>query len=206
MKMTLTLFFAILTSFGYSQTNPENLILVYDSLNSEGKLILKSDLVSDLDSLSIFLFDEMEEKLLVQKDSITIRKMLVGKWKLKSIERVNGAPFNLESYQNIQFSEKGECILENLNDTVLGTWNVVNESIGNLRLKYNEPQIMIKDKEILKLLPPEQIKSLTYSSGIKAIKEIDNNILVFMSFIPQNTENIDNMFYRLILTTYERTE
>ncbi|MFN8255021.1 MAG: hypothetical protein U0W24_04990 [Bacteroidales bacterium] len=206
MKATLTIILAIITNLGYGQTNPEDIILVYDSLNPNGKMILKNDLVSDLDSLSTFLLDETQEKILTQNDSVTIRKSLIGKWTLTSVERVNGMPFNLQSYQNIQFSEDGKFIFENPNDTVLGTWNAIKERNGNLHLSYNEPQIAIKDKEILKLLPKEQIDALTYSSETKAIKEIDDNTLVFMTFILENTENIDDMFYRLILTTYKRSK
>ena len=186
--------------------NPENILWVYDSLNPKGRMVLKSDIISDLDSLSTLLFDEMQEKLFALKDSTTLRNALIGKWRLKSIERVNGIPFKLQSYENIQFSEQGEFILENINDTVRGRWNLVNARNGNLLYKYNKPQLAVKDKEILKLLSEEQIKSIAYNSGMMAIKIIDNDTLVFMTFIPQNTKNFDDTYYRLILTTYKRNE
>ena len=124
-------------------------------------MVLKSDIISDLDSLSTLLFDEMQEKLFALKDSTTLRNALIGKWRLKSIERVNGIPFKLQSYENIQFSEQGEFILENINDTVRGRWNLVNARNGNLLYKYNKPQLAVKDKEILKLLSEEQITPST---------------------------------------------
>lgn len=204
MKTILTIFFVIIRILGFGQTNPEDIILVYDSLNPNGTVILKSELVSDLDSLSRFLIDDMQEKLMTKKDSATIRNLLIGKWTLESVQRVNGIPFNLQAYEKMQYKIDDKFVLENPDDTVRGYWKVINERHGNLHLTYDEPQIAIKDKNILKLLPEEQIKSLTYSSGIKVIKEIDSKMLLLMTFIPENTENINDMFYRLILTTYRK--
>ena len=206
MKISLTIILTIITNLGYSQTNPEDIVIVYDSLNPNGKVIIKSDLISDLDSLSTFLLDDMKEKLLTQSDSATIRKSLIGKWTLIRVERINGLPVNLQSYQNMHFSEDGKFIFVNPNDIVHGTWNVIKETNGKLHFSFNEPQIAIWDKEILELLTKKQIDAMTYSSDTKSIKEINNDTLVFFTFIPENTQNSEDMFYRLILTTYKKNE
>lgn len=206
MKATLATLFVLITIFGYSQTSPEDIIMVYDELNPNGKMILKSELVTNLDSLSLFLKDETEEKLLVQQDSSTIRNALIGKWTLESVERVNGIPFNLVSYQNLQFRESGEFSFERSNEKVQGTWTVRNKRKGTLLFNYYEPQLAIIDKEIIAQLPKEQIQALTFSSETRMIKAIDKDTLVFMTFIAGNPENIDDMFCRLILTTYKRIE
>ncbi|MDX1783192.1 MAG: hypothetical protein R3361_03450, partial [Aequorivita vladivostokensis] len=68
MKQKLLIFlFAILSSSTFGQTNPEDIIIVYDSLNPRGKIILKSELASNLDSLSTHLVDDKRIELLTKK-------------------------------------------------------------------------------------------------------------------------------------------
>ncbi|SDX46762.1 hypothetical protein [Aequorivita viscosa] len=68
MKQKLLIFlFTILSSSTFGQTNPEDIIIVYDSLNPSGKIILKSKLASNLDSLSTHLVDDKRTDLLIKK-------------------------------------------------------------------------------------------------------------------------------------------
>ena len=202
----LFLLFTIFSSICFGQTNPEDIIIVYDSLNPSGKMILKSELASDLDSLSIHLIDEKRNKLLTKKDTLTIKKLLIGNWKFERAKRINGKSFNLQTSEQITFEENRNFIQISKGDTIQGKWFVKNENNGNLLLKYDEPQISIKDKNILKYLPKEQIKAMTFSSNTLSIMEINKQSLIFTNFFPENIQQTDNMFYRLVLTTYKKTE
>jgi len=205
MKQKALIFSLMLSSsICFCQTNPEDIIIVHDSLNPNGKIIIKSDLISDLDSLSIHLVDDKRNDLLAKKDILTIKKLLIGNWILESTKRVNGKPLNLHISKQFTFNENGDFIQMFKEDIIHGKWFVKKEINGNLVLNYNEPQISIKDKEILKHLSKEQIKAMTYSSNVFSIMEINEQSLIFSTFIPENTEQIDKMFYRLILITYKR--
>ena len=202
----LILLFTIFSSICFGQTNPEDIIIVYDSLNPNGKILLKSELMSNLDSLSTHLVDDKRSELLIKKDSLTIKNLLIGKWILESVKRTNGESFNLQTSQKLTFNENTNFIQIIKGDTITGKWLVKNEINSNLLLKYDKPQISIKDKEILKYLPEEQIKAMTYSSNNFSIMEINNQSLIFFTFIPENVENFDEMFFRLILITYKRVK
>src|SRR5690554_1926696 len=107
MKQKLLIFlFTILSSSTFGQTNPEDIIIVYDSLNPSGKIILKSKLASNLDSLSTHLVDDKRTDLLTKKDSSTLKKLLIGDWKLESAKRVNGKTLNIQTPDQIRFEEK----------------------------------------------------------------------------------------------------
>ena len=78
--------------------------------------------------------------------------------------------------------------------------------IGNLYLKYNERQFLITDEELIKQLPEEQIESISFNSNILSIMEIDEEHLVFTNFVLENAQDFDNMFFRLVLITYIKTD
>ena len=202
----LILLFTIFSSICFGQINPEDIIVVYDSLNPSGKVILKSELTSDLDSLSIHLVDEKRNELLTKKDSLTIKNLLTGKWKLESTKRINGKSFNLQSYEQLTFNENQNFIQVLEGKTTQGKWFLETKTNGNLRLKYNEPQFSITNKELLKHLPEEQLKALSFDSNTLSIMEINEELLIFATFIHENVGQIDDMFYRLILMTYRKDE
>src|SRR5690606_35222999 len=144
MKQKLLIFlFAILSSSTFGQTNPEDIIIVYDSLNPRGKIILKSELASNLDSLSTHLVVDKRIELLTKKDSSTIKKLLIGNWKLESAKRINGKTLNIQTPDQIRFDEN-QNFIQNLKGKILkGEWFVKQNPIGNLHLKYNERQFLI---------------------------------------------------------------
>lgn len=196
--------FAISSLGCLAQTNPEDIIVIYDVKNQDEKVILKSELSSNLDSLSMHLVDEKRSMLLSKKDSLTLRKFLVGHWSFKNSKRSNDKPSNLSSVDKYIFDQNGEFTQIKENDTASGTWFIEKSSRANLTLKFNNPQIAIKDKEILKYLPKDEIKKITFDSKLICIREINDEALVISSFILQNQTNFDNMFFRLVLTTYNR--
>lgn len=196
----LTLF----SSMCFCQTNPEDIIIVRDSSNPKGKVILKSELISDLDSLSIHLMDDRKNDLLIKKDSLTIKNLLVGKWIFESAKRINGKTYNLQPSKQFTFDKNGNFTQIIKDESIKGKWFAKKEINGNLQLNYNEPQFLIKDKEIIKHLSKEQVKAMTYSSNVFSIMDINEQTLIFLNFIPENTNEKDKMFYRLILITYKR--
>ncbi len=202
----LPLLFALSFSICFSQTNPEDVIVVYDSLHPNGKVILKSELGSDLDSLSIHLVDEKRKEILSKKDTIAIKTLLVGSWILQSTKRINGKSINLQTSKQMTFNENGNFVQIHENDTLKGKWFVKNVINGNLLLKYNKPYIPIKDKTILKSLSQEQIKAISFDSNILSITEINHEHLIFANFLDGNFGDINKMFYRLVLATYKRME
>ncbi|OAD92720.1 hypothetical protein A7A78_02080 [Aequorivita soesokkakensis] len=207
MKQKLLIFlFAILSSSTFGQTNPEDIIIVYDSLNPRGKIILKSELASNLDSLSTHLVDDKRIELLTKKDSSTIKKLLIGNWKLESAKRINGKTLNIQTPDQIRFDEN-QNFIQNLKGKILkGEWFVKQNPIGNLHLKYNERQFLITDEELIKQLPEEQIESMSFNSDILSIMEIDKEHLIFANFVLENAQDFDNMFFRLVLITYIKTD
>ena len=193
----------------FGQTDAEDIILVYDSLNPNGKVVLKSELLYNLDSLSLFLVDDVRDELMTKMDSTTIRNFLIGSWTLESVKRINEKPYSLQVDEKMQFHEDGNFVIINTGNTSIGTWTVMMKNNGNLHLSYDEPQISIKDKEILNLLTAEQIKSMTFSSSIEFIKQVDSKTLVLMTFVPENPKHsgdVDDMFFRLILATYKKND
>ena len=203
MKQKLTLIFFLSFTFGLSQVSPEDLIIVYDSTNPKGKISLKSNLSNNLDSINIHLLEDKKIELLTKKDNLIIRTHIIGDWTLKSVERTNGIPYNLSVCEKIRFKKNGEFTIIENGKVIKGKWKI---NTGEITLNYNEPYCQIKDKYILDLLTKEQIKSVTYSSNILHIKEIDDKSIVFMHFLPENPENIDDMFYFLVQSIYIKGE
>ena len=207
MKQKLLIFlFTILSSSTFGQINPEDIIIVYDSLNPSGKIILKSKLASNLDSLSTHLVDDKRTDLMTKKDSSTLKKLLIGDWKLESAKRVNGKTFNIQTPDQIRFDENQNFIQILKGKISRGEWFVKQNLIGNLHLKYNERQFLITDEELIKQLPEEQIESMSFNSNILSIMEIDEEHLVFTNFVLENAQDFDNMFFRLVLITYIKTD
>lgn len=199
----ITLLIMQICTFGFSQVNPEDIIVVYDSLNPKGKVILKSEMSKNLDSIDIHLLEERKLELLTKKDSLLIRKEIIGRWNLNSVKTLNGKPYNLQVFEEMELTNDGIFNIVENKEIISGKWEISN---GELILKYNEPQCQIKDKAILKILPKEQIESLTYSSNFLSIRKIANTNIEFMHFLPENTENIDEMFYVLVLSNYVKFE
>jgi hypothetical protein len=190
-----------LVSFG--QTNPEDIIVVRDVTNQTEKIILKSELSSDLDSLSMILMDEKREELLSKKEPTTISQLLIGSWKKEHSKRVNGKHAPLLTFEKITF-KKNETFKQVAQGVkAKGKWTVKNNPVGNLRLQYNQTQTHIKDKDLLKLLPEEHIKAMSYDSNVLSVKEITETKLVMISFVALNGEH---QFFRMVLTTYSKVE
>tara|TARA_R110001592_G_scaffold271330_1_gene537815 strand:- start:722 stop:1336 length:615 start_codon:yes stop_codon:yes gene_type:complete len=204
MKQKLITLLIILTcTFGFGQVSPEDIIVVYDSLNPKGKVLLKSEISKNLDSINIHLLEDKKMELLIKKDSLLISKEIIGRWNLNSIKTSNGKPYNLQVFQEIELTNDGKFNILDNEEIISGKWEI---SKGELTLNYNEPQCQIKDKALLKFLPKEQIESLTYSSNFLSIRKIDDTNIEFMHFLPENIENIDEMFYVLVLSNYVKTE
>ena len=204
MKQKLITLLIILTcTFGFGQVSPEDIIVVYDSLNPKGKVLLKSELSKNLDSINIHMLEDKRLELLTKKDSLLIRKEIIGRWNLNSIKTSNGKPYNLQVFEEIELTNDGKFNILNNEEIISGKWEI---SKGELTLNYNEPQCQIKDKALLKILPKEQIESLTYNSNFLSIGKIDKTNIEFMHFLPENIENIDEMYYVLVLSNYKKTE
>lgn len=204
MKLKLfTLIFIISCTFGFSQVNPEDIIIVYDSINPNGKVLLKSDLSKNLDSINIYQLQDKKIELLTKLDNLTIAKQIIGNWNLNSVERTNGLSYNLQVIDKIEFKENRKFKIYENKQVISGKWQINN---GELTLNFNKPQCQIKEKTILKMLSKDQIKSITYNSNILHIKEIDNKNIVFMNFLEENTDNVDDIFFILILSKYNKVE
>jgi len=199
----ITLLIILNCTFGFSQVSPEDIIVVYDSLNPKGKVLLKSEMSKNLDSINIHMLEDKKLELLTKKDSLLIRKEIIGSWNLNTVNTSNGKPYNLQVFKKIEITNDGKFNIVDNEEIISGKWEI---NKGELILKYNEPQCQIKDKALLKILPKEQIESLTYSSNFLSIRKIDNNNIAFMHFLPENMENIDEMFYVLVLSNYVKTE
>jgi hypothetical protein len=190
-------------TFGFGQVSPEDIIVVYDSLNPKGKVLLKSEMSKNLDSINIHMLEDTRLDLLTKKDSLLISKEIIGSWNLNTIKTSSGKPYNLQVFEKIEIRNDGKFNILDNEEIISGKWEI---SKGELTLNYDEPQCQIKDKALLKILPKEQIKSLTYSSNFLSIRKVDNKNIVFMHFLPENMENIDEMFYVLVLSNYVKTE
>ncbi|WP_139149447.1 hypothetical protein [Ulvibacter litoralis] len=199
----ITLLIMLTCTFGFGQVSPEDIIVVYDSINPKGKVLLKSEMSKNLDSINIHLLEDKKIELLTKKDSLLISKEIIGRWNLNSIKTSNGKPYNLQVFEKIELTNDGIFNILDNEEIISGKWEI---SKGELILNYNEPQCQIKDKALLKILPKEQIESLTYSSNFLNIRKIDNTNIEFMHFLPENIENIDEMFYVLVLSNYVKTE
>ena len=202
----LILLFTIFSSICSGQTNPEDIIIVYDSLNPTGKILLKSELTSNLDSLSTYLVDDKMNELLTKKDTLIIKKLLIGNWRLQDTKRLNGKSFNLQIAEQFTFNENQNFVQILEEKKSQGKWFVNHKTNGNLTLKYNERQFSITNEELLKYLPEEQVKAMSFDSNMLSIMEINEEQLVFATFLPENVQDLDNMFYRLVLTTYVKTD
>jgi len=204
MKQKLITLLILLTCItGFGQVSPEDIIVVYDSINPNGKVLLKSEMSKNLDSINIHLLEDKKRELLTKKDSLIISKEIIGRWNLNSIKTSNGTPYNLQVFEEIELTNDGKFNILNNEEIISGKWEIRK---GELILNYNEPQCQIKDKALLKILPKEQIESLTYSSNFLSIRKIDNRNIEFMHFLHENIENIDEMFYILVLSNYIKTE
>ena len=204
MKQKLITLLIILTyTSGFCQISPEDIIVVYDSLNPKGKVLLKSEMSKNLDSINIHMLEDKRLELLTKKDSLLISKEIIGSWNLNSVKTSNGKPYNLQVFEKIEITNDGKFNIIGNEEIISGKWEI---NKGELTLNYNEPQYQTKDKALLKILPKEQIESLTYSSNILSIRKIDKTNIEFMHFLPENTENIDQMFYVLVLSNYVKTE
>lgn len=65
---------------------------------------------------------------------------------------------------------------------------------------------MIKDKNILKYMDEQTIKSLTFSSEIISLAAIDSKrMIIRSSTIIGDPKNIDSTFYRIVLLSYVKT-
>ncbi|WP_299115938.1 hypothetical protein [uncultured Winogradskyella sp.] len=199
----ITLLITLTCTFGFGQVSPEDIIVVYDSLNPKGKVLLKSEMSKNLDSINIHILDDKRLELLTKKDSLLISKEIIGSWNLNTIKTSSGKPYNLQVFEKIEIRNDGKFNILDNEEIISGKWEI---SKGELTLNYDEPQCQIKDKALLKILPKEQIKSLTYSSNFLSIRKVDNKNIVFMHFLPENMENIDEMFYVLVLSNYVKTE
>lgn len=202
-QQLITLLIMLTCVFGFSQVSPEDIIIVYNSLNPKGKVLLKSEMSKNSDSINIHLLEDKKLELLTKKNSLLISKEIIGHWNLNSVKTSNGEPYNLQVFQEIELTNDGKFNILDHEEVINGKWEI---SKGELTLNYNEPQCQIKDKALLKILPKEQIESLTYSSNFLSIRKIDNTNIEFMHFLPENTENIDEMFYVLVLSNYVKTE
>ena len=204
MKQKLITLLIILTcTFGFGQVSPEDIIVVYDSLNPKGKVLLQSEMSKNLDSINMHMLEDTRLKLLTKKDSLLISKEIIGSWNLNSVKTSNKKPYNLQVFEKIEITNDGKFNIVDNDEIISGKWKI---SKGELILHYNEPQCHIKDKALLKIIPKEQIESLTYSSNFLSIRKVDNKNIVFMHFLPENIENIDEMFYVLVLSNYVKSE
>jgi hypothetical protein len=204
MKQKLITLLIILTcTLGFGQVSPEDIIVVYDSLNPKGKVLLKSEMSKNLDSINIHTLEDIRLELLTKKDNLLINKDIIGIWNLNSVKTSNGKPYNLQVFEKIEIMNDGKFNILDNKEIISGKWEV---NKGELTLNYDKPQCQIKDKALLKILPKDQIESLTYSSNIISIRKVDNKNIVFMHFLPENMENINEMFYVLVLSNYVKIE
>lgn len=190
-------------TFGFGQVNPEDIILVYDSNNPEGKVLLKDEIAMNPDSFNVHMLEDKRIELTTKKDDLSITQEIVGRWNLNSIKTSNGEPYNLQVFKGIELTIDGKFNILDGEETISGEWEI---NKGNLILNYNEPQYQIKNKALLKILPKEQIESLTYSTNHLSIRKIDNSNIEFMHFLPENTESLDEMFYIIVLSNYTKTK
>jgi len=208
MKKILFLIFQIIgtsTILGQDnpKTNPENILLKYNK-DGASKIIYKNELSHNLDSINMYVLNEIKHELFIKMDSLQITKLLVGKWSLQNAYRINDKE---EKYQTHVLELKGDGTFIDTypSDTTNGKWSYQKTEIGNLKLDYNEPQSMIKDKNLLKNLDEKTIKSMTYSSRTMAINSIDDESLRFFdTILIDSSLNSGEIYYRVIFINHKK--
>lgn len=212
MKSNLIFFLLIFsTSVGFGQVSPEDIIIVYDSLNPNGKVILKDELSSNLDSLDGYLVNDKKIELMTKLDTITIKNLLIGTWIKESVKRINGENFNLVSAEQYIFNENLTYVEIHEDHSMEGKWSL-GEILpsGSLKLTYDEPlkrELHMDMETMKKIYSDKMIEDLLFIRGnTLSIKSINEQMLVFMTFIPKHPEDFDDSSQMLILTTYKRTE
>ena len=199
MKPVLTIILLTMSTLGFGQVTAEDIIIVYDSLNPNGRTILKSDLASDLDSLDELLLEETRQKLLTTQDSEEVQKMLTGNWTLQSVKRTNGKTYNLATTKRYELYGDGSFREFSPDDTTNGNWELMEKQPGLLNLNYHRPKRVLPE-EILKLLSEDmREKVATTENSTEYIREIDNRKLVLYVFLPIYGHHDK---YRLVLMTY----
>lgn len=190
----------------WSQTNPEKFLIKFDSLNQIEAIILNDDLSSNLDSLSPELMEEKQRELLDNVDAVAIQKFIAGVWSLQSNTHAGGTASDLQVPDQYIFYKNGRFSSTTPGDSILGKWQIEPSDFSNFRLDFDVPQIGIKDKEILKYLPQEQIQAMTYQSTMLSICYLDKHNLVFSTFLPATSDDPDEdqLFFKLILTRYSK--
>ena len=200
-------------NFTYAQTDPEDIIIIYDDEHKDGRLVHKSDLSADLDSLNEYFLMDKRAGLAIKSDSTTLRKRLIGKWSYKGSERANGLPYDLRDAEVMEFKADGSFYEVEENDTLFASWKISTEKpdrIPSVEITFSKPRLMIDDPEIIKQLSPQAIASVTFPGESHYIHQLNENKLVFYLFnlIANDFEEEKNreLHYRLILSTYVKEE
>jgi hypothetical protein len=188
----------------FGQTNPEDIIIRYNSDGSKD-VINKKDLVSDPDSVDAMLFQDVEKMYLLKIDSLELLNKIAGKWTFRSAQRVNGMDFSSSNASSYEFRRNGSFASIDGGEKLEGKWNVEEGGDAVIRLAYDKPKVIIKDKNILKQLDKETLKSVTFSSEIISLVTITStSMIVRSSTIIKDSQDTGNFFYRIVLLNYEK--
>ncbi len=195
--------FVITCSFG--QANPEDIIIKYNSDGSK-EIINKSDLSTDPDSVDSMLFSEVEEMYLMRLDSLEVLNRLVGKWTFTSAQRTNGRNFKSGNTNSYEFKRDGTFVSIYADEKLEGKWTVHEGGNAVINLAYDKPKVLIKDKNVLKYLDKETLKSVTFSSEIISFVTINStSMTIRSSTIVGDPKGINDTFYRIILLNYDKS-
>lgn len=201
----LVLLFVNVFTFSFGQTNPENIIIQYNSDGSQ-TIINKNDLSTDPDSVDVMLFYETQEMYRMKLDSLELLNRLVGKWTFSSAKRTNGKDSNASGAITYEFKKNGAFVSIDAGERLSGKWTVDTGGYAVITLKYDKPKVMIKDKKVLKTLDKETLKSITFSSETITLAAIDSTSLtITSSTIAGDRNDVSKMFYRIILLHYDKS-
>ena len=198
----LTLIFNCITlAKSQSPINPEDIIIKYGE-NGNIEVLNKQLISNNLDSFDLSFYDEIVPKLYTKKDSNYIRGNLLGKWKYNNSSRLNGTSVNVNNGFEIILKKDNSFVLKKGKEKIRGIWEFSKDNFAVITLIYSKPVLLIKDKKILKTMPPQIIERLTIEKESLTINDITSDRLTLINTIHLNGSE-DN-FVSIVLVNYKR--
>ena len=201
----LIFIYLLVITCSFGQTNPEDIIIKYNSDGSK-EIINKNDLSTDPDSVDSMLLSEVEEMYLMRLDSLEVLNRLVGKWTFTSAQRTNGRNFKSGNTSSYEFKRDGTFVSIYADEKLEGKWTVHEGGNAVINLAYDKPKVLIKDKNVLKYLDKETLKSVTFSSEVISFVTINStSMTIRSSTIVSDPKGVNDTFYRIILLNYDKS-
>lgn len=122
-QFVVILIFSGITSFVFAQTNPEDIIIRYNSDGSRD-IINKKDLSMDPDSVDSMLFHKAQQIYTIKLDSLDLLSKLTGKWIFESAKRTNGKVINWSGTIAYEFNDDGAFVSRDKEGKITGKWTL----------------------------------------------------------------------------------